>query len=63
MLRAMFTSRAFYRPQVIGAQVKSPVQLAVGTIRQLGMSIPADAMQNNALRMVAGLPADGAGPF
>jgi uncharacterized protein (DUF1800 family) len=52
MLRAMLTSRAFYSPEVIGAQVKSPVQLATGIVRLLGMTIPADdAAPMNALRI------------
>ncbi|MGN6627975.1 MAG: DUF1800 domain-containing protein [Tepidisphaeraceae bacterium] len=35
VLRTMFASRAFYAPQNIGAIIKCPVQLVVGTTRQL----------------------------
>jgi uncharacterized protein (DUF1800 family) len=40
LLRTMLTSRAFYSADVIGAQVKSPVQLAVGTSHMLGIDMP-----------------------
>lgn len=40
MLRALFTSRAFYDPKYIGAQIKSPVQLLVGSVRLLGADMP-----------------------
>jgi hypothetical protein len=39
-LRKMFTSRAFYSPDAIGSQIKSPVQLVVGTARLLGVELP-----------------------
>lgn len=37
-LAALFRSRAFYAPEVIGTQIKSPVQLLVGAWRQLRVS-------------------------
>jgi uncharacterized protein (DUF1800 family) len=40
MLKTLFTSKAFYASQVIGAQIKSPVQLVVGTARLLGTDLP-----------------------
>ena len=40
VLRAVFRSRAFYRPDVMYAQVKSPVQFLVGAVRHLGISHP-----------------------
>jgi hypothetical protein len=40
MIRTMLTSKAFYEPRAIGAQIKSPVQLVVGTIRMLGLRTP-----------------------
>lgn len=45
LLRTMLTSQAFYSPSAIGAQIKSPVQLVVGTIRLLGVPMP----QQNAI--------------
>ncbi len=39
-LRALFRSRAFYRPEVIHAQVKSPVEFVVGAVRHLGIADP-----------------------
>jgi uncharacterized protein (DUF1800 family) len=40
MLRTLFTSRAFYEPMHIGSQIKSPVQLLIGTARLLGVDLP-----------------------
>jgi hypothetical protein len=40
LLRTMLTSKAFYQPDVIGSQIKSPVQLVVGSIRMLGVQMP-----------------------
>jgi uncharacterized protein (DUF1800 family) len=40
VLRAMFRSRAFYRPEVIHAQIKSPVEFVVGAVRHLGIADP-----------------------
>lgn len=37
LLRQLFTSRAFYTEDAIGTQIKSPVQLTVMSIRQLGL--------------------------
>ena len=36
LLRMMFTSQAFYSDRAIGSQIKSPIQLVVGTTRLLG---------------------------
>ncbi len=40
VLRAMFRSREFYRPEVIHAQIKSPVEFVVGAVRHLGIADP-----------------------
>ncbi len=37
MLKNMFLSEDFYSEQVIGCQIKSPVELVVGTLRDLGV--------------------------
>ena len=37
VLRALFRSRAFYRPDVMHAQVKSPTEYVVGAVRHLGI--------------------------
>jgi uncharacterized protein (DUF1800 family) len=39
LLTTMFASRAFYSPEVVGVQVKCPVQLAVGTARLLDLEL------------------------
>lgn len=41
LLRTMFTSRAFYSERAMGTQIKSPIQLVVGTVRGLGIEMPA----------------------
>ena len=43
LLRTIFTSQAFYSDKAIGSQIKSPIQLVVGTIRMLGLDDAADA--------------------
>jgi uncharacterized protein (DUF1800 family) len=40
VLRSLFRSRAFYRPQVMLAQVKGPVEFSVGAVRHLGIHAP-----------------------
>jgi len=40
VLHTIFTSRLFYSPSVIGSQIKSPVQLVVGTVRLLDIDLP-----------------------
>jgi uncharacterized protein (DUF1800 family) len=40
MIRTLFASRAFYSTQAIGSQIKSPVQLMVGTAKALGVDLP-----------------------
>lgn len=43
MLKNMFLSEAFYSPEVMGSQIKSPVDLAVGTLRSMGVKELGDA--------------------
>jgi len=40
VLRALFRSRAFYRPEVVHVQIKSPVEFVVGAVRHLGIADP-----------------------
>jgi uncharacterized protein (DUF1800 family) len=40
VLRALFRSRAFYRPEVVHAQVKSPTEYVVGAVRHLNVEDP-----------------------
>ena len=40
VLKALFRSRAFYRPDAMLAQVKGPVEFAVGAVRHLGINAP-----------------------
>jgi uncharacterized protein (DUF1800 family) len=40
LIRTILTSRAFYSPAAIGTQIKSPIQLVVGTTRLLEIPSP-----------------------
>jgi uncharacterized protein (DUF1800 family) len=40
LLRVILTSKAFYSPRAMGTQVKSPIQLCVGTCRLLEQEVP-----------------------
>ena len=40
VLKLMFSSKAFYSNDVIGSQIKSPIQLMVGTVRLLNVDMP-----------------------
>lgn len=51
-LRAVFLSEAFHAPEVVRRQIKSPVQLLVGTCRQLERELPPPAVCTNALRLL-----------
>jgi uncharacterized protein (DUF1800 family) len=57
LVRMILTSKAFYSDQAIGSQIKSPVQLTLGTIRLLDLEMP----QYRAL--VGGLTQMGQVPF
>ncbi len=49
MLRQLFSSRWFYSEPVVGTLIQSPAQLAVSTIRQLGMPLEGLAIAGNLL--------------
>jgi uncharacterized protein (DUF1800 family) len=51
-LAALFRSRAFYAPQVIGSQIKSPVQLVVGAWRHLRAEIQDPRILQAPLRLM-----------
>jgi hypothetical protein len=55
-LRRIFTSRGFYDQATIGNQIKSPVQLVVGTIRLLGLEMPPFGQLYNALQQMGQVP-------
>ncbi len=40
LVRTILTSRAFYSDDAIGSQIKSPIQLVLGTVRQLDLDMP-----------------------
>jgi hypothetical protein len=56
LLRTILTSRAFYSPQAIGVQIKSPLQLVVGTVRVLGLKMPPEQAVLSALNQMGQLP-------
>jgi uncharacterized protein (DUF1800 family) len=56
LLRTIFTSQAFYSDRAIGAQIKSPIQLVVGTIRMLDVDMPANRALAAALNQMGQVP-------
>ncbi|HEV2292407.1 MAG TPA: DUF1800 domain-containing protein [Tepidisphaeraceae bacterium] len=56
LLRTMLTSQAFYSDKAIGTQIKSPVQLVVGTSRLLGLELPVGRGLGNALAKMGQVP-------
>jgi uncharacterized protein (DUF1800 family) len=40
LVKMILNSQAFYSPQAIGSQIKCPVQLVLGTIRQMNLAMP-----------------------
>jgi len=56
LLHTMFASRGFYSDRAIGTQIKSPVQLLVGTVRMLGLSMPPPRQVAGALDQMGQIP-------
>lgn len=56
LLRTILTSRVFYSPANVGAQIKSPLQLVVGAIRQLGVEMPPTMLLAGALAQMGQVP-------
>jgi uncharacterized protein (DUF1800 family) len=57
LLRTILTSKAFYSDKAIGAQIKSPIQLVVGTTRMLGVdSSRARGLVGGALQQMGQVP-------
>jgi uncharacterized protein (DUF1800 family) len=56
VVKTILTSRAFYSPDSIGVQIKSPVQLVAGTIRMLGIEMPPPQMVFNGLQLMGQVP-------
>jgi hypothetical protein len=47
-LRELFTDPAFYRDEIVGARIASPVDYLVGTARRLGIETPGELMWQSA---------------
>ena len=56
VVNTILRSRAFYGEKAIGVQVKSPVQLVLGTVRILGLSLPPMQMLRNVLQQMGQVP-------
>jgi hypothetical protein len=56
LLRTILRSRAFYSSRAIGSQIKSPVQLLVGSIRLLDLQLPHIERMRKALEMMGQVP-------
>ncbi len=56
MIRTMLTSNAFYSERAIGTQIKSPIQLIVGTTRMVGAKPPEFRPIYGALQQMGQVP-------
>ncbi len=56
LLRTIFTSQAFYSDRALGVQIKSPIQLVVGTVRLLGLDMPPRRIIAAALNQMGQVP-------
>lgn len=56
LLRTIFTSQAFYSDKAIGSQIKSPIQLVVGTVRLLNLDMPNPRMVEASLTQMGQVP-------
>ncbi len=58
VLKTLFCGKLFYSPEAIGRQIKSPVQLLVGTAHQLQLPAPAAQFVRYALEQMGQVPLD-----
>jgi hypothetical protein len=56
LIRAMFTSKAFYSYRAIGSQIKSPVQLLAGTVKLLNIDMPAPMRLYGSMEQMGQVP-------
>lgn len=56
LLRTLLISRAFYSPRAMGTQIKSPIQLVVGTVRMLDLDFPAFRLLHSQLNQMGQVP-------
>jgi uncharacterized protein (DUF1800 family) len=56
LVRTILTSKAFYQPRAIGSQIKSPVQLMVGTVRLLQLPMPDTRRLAGAMEQMGQVP-------
>jgi uncharacterized protein (DUF1800 family) len=56
LLRTLLTSRAFYSDRAIGTQIKSPIQLVVGTVRMLGVEMPGPRQLYQSMQQMGQIP-------
>jgi uncharacterized protein (DUF1800 family) len=56
VIRTMLTSKAFYASRTIGSQIKSPVQLVVGTVKLLNLEMPPPVRLYGSLEQMGQIP-------
>jgi uncharacterized protein (DUF1800 family) len=56
LMQTILTSRAFYSSKAIGGQIKSPIQLVIGTCRLLGIDVPAVQLLRGPLNNMGQVP-------
>ena len=56
VLKTLLRSKAFYSAKAVGTQIKSPVQLVIGTVRLLGLELPPLQPLQRALNQMGQVP-------
>lgn len=56
LVKMILRSKAFYSPQAIGSQIKSPIQLVLGVIRQMNLVMPAAPVLLGPLNQMGQVP-------
>ena len=56
LVKTILRSKAFFSDKAIGSQIKSPVQLVLGTVRQLGVGLPPMQVLRNSLQQMGQMP-------
>ncbi|HVE53908.1 MAG TPA: DUF1800 domain-containing protein, partial [Ramlibacter sp.] len=56
LLKTIFRSKAFYSAKAVGGQIKSPIQLVIGTVRLLGLELPPLQLLQRALNQMGQVP-------
>ena len=56
LVKMILNSKAFYSQQAIGSQIKSPIQLVMGTVRQMNLTMPQERTLLGPLNQMGQVP-------